>query len=157
MNDTALVADSVSINVKKSLIETAIAEDSGFAIRDTEIAILRDELKAANERSIVFGIVGMVIAGLSFFGAWHIAKRSGDKVIQAMIDITNAGHRVLKVTSGKVVQREDGKIGANLVQVVGGKTIVAERQVSHTTDTFIAKPKKQSENNNEDNINSKSD
>ena len=121
-----------------------------------EIEFLKEELNAADERITIFGIVVMVIAGLSIFGAWHIAKRNEDKIIQTMIDITNDGYRISKVTSGRGVRRKDGKVEADLVQVVGGKRIVAKKQKSHTTNSVIAEPKKQSENNNKDNVNSKS-
>jgi len=157
ITDTATASDSVSLIINKSMADTSTAEDSGVVTRDTEIYILRNELKQASERSTIFGIAGMIIGITSFLVAWYLAKRNEGKLIQAMIDITNAGYRISKVTSGKVVQREDGTVGANLVQVVGGKKIVAEKQVSHTTDTFIAEPKKQSENNNEDNDDSKPD
>jgi len=121
-----------------------------------EIEFLKEKLNADNERSIIFGIVVMVIMGLSFFGVWHIAKRNENKIIQTMIDITNDGYRISKVTSGRGIRRKDDKVVADLVQVVGGKRIVAEKQESHTTNSVIAKPKKQSENNNEDDVNSKS-
>ena len=121
-----------------------------------EIEFFKEELNAANERSTIFVIVVIVIAGLSFFAAWHIAKRNEDRVIQTMIDITNDGYRISKVTSGRGVRREDDKVVADLVQVVGGKRIVAEKQKSHTTSNVVAKPKKQSKNNNEDHVNPKS-
>jgi len=128
-----------------------------IVLLNDQIEIHKVELEKSTQLNIILGIGGLVAVFVVFFVGRILSNRQTNQIIRAMVEIANAGYRITKVDSGKVAIREGGEIGADLVKVVGGKRIVAEKQVAHSTDTFIAEPKKQSENNNEDSVNSKSD
>jgi len=116
--------------------EVTIPNTTLWAVKD-ELRKSNEELRKSNELNAILGISGMVIAVVAAFGGWLLSNRSANKVIRAMVEIANAGYRILKVDSGKVAIRDDGKIGADLVKVVGGKRIVARQTKTHTTDVLV--------------------
>jgi len=116
----------------------------------------------------ILGIIGGV-AATWFFARWyftkgteHVKKTSEeqvDKITQNVVDSFEADRRVGE-KGGRVVYRKNKTIGADLnrsanetvehresVNAVvghenGTKTIVSEHEVSHSTDSYIAEPKK---------------
>jgi len=128
-----------SENLTVNITEEFAFSESANSFEETTLKTIKELVTKSNETNLMLGIFGIVAAVGSFIGGWLLSNKNLNKVIQSMVDITNAGYRITNVDSGKVAIRDDGKIGANLVKVVGGKRIVAEKKKTHTVDSILKK------------------
>ena len=133
INPKIVYSENLTLNISEKTIVSDFVNNTPI----TDLWTVKDLVRQSNESNTILGIFGIVAAIGSFLGGWFLSNQNSNKVIRAMVDIANAGYRITKVDSGKVAIRGDGKIGADLVKVIGGKRIVAEKMKTFTADAIL--------------------